>query len=62
MTKKQITIVLDGNSRKMESAFHELSKFCDEANAEPELSASIQSEMLDDETSEQLEFTNEHSE
>jgi len=62
MTKKQITIVLDGNSRRQESVYHELSKIVDNINAEPEISASIQSESLDDETSEQLEFTNEHSE
>ena len=60
MTKKKVTIVLDGNQRRQESVYHELSKIVDDINAEPEINASIQSESLEDKPEQKVKFSNEH--
>jgi len=44
MSKKKAVVFLEGNSRAIESAIHELSKLKDEANAQPELTATLQTE------------------
>lgn len=48
MTKKKATIVLEGNSVQIESVIHELSKLQDQANKQPELVATLQTQELDD--------------
>jgi len=51
MTRKKATIILEGNEKQVESAIHELSKLKSEANRQPELTATIQTEALADESS-----------
>jgi hypothetical protein len=46
MTRKKTTIILEGNEKQVESAIHELSKLKSEANRQPELTASMQTESL----------------
>ena len=46
--KKRVVVTLEGNSRKIENAVHELKKFGKEACAEPELTATVQSETVED--------------
>lgn len=46
--KKRVVVTLEGNSRKIQNAVHELIKFGKEANAEPELTATVQSETVQD--------------
>jgi len=46
MSKKKAVVFLEGNSRAIESAIHELSKLKDEANAQPELTATLQTEAV----------------
>lgn len=47
MTVRKAIIMLEGNDRKQENALHELKKFVDEANQEPEFEASIQTERIE---------------
>ena len=49
--KKRVVVTLEGNRRKIENAVHELKKFSSEANAEPELTATVQSETVQDDES-----------
>lgn len=44
MTKKKAVVFLEGNSRAIESAIHELLKLTSEANAQPQLTATLQTE------------------
>lgn len=46
MTRKKATIILEGNEKQVESAIHELNKLRSEANRQPELTATIQTEAL----------------
>ena len=48
MTKKKVTLVLEGNNIKIENLIHELQKMQDQANRQPELVATIQTQELDD--------------
>lgn len=48
MTKKKATIVLEGNSIAIEQCIHELQKLQDQANKQPELVATLQTQELDD--------------
>jgi len=50
MTRKKSTIILEGNEVAVEQAIHELSKLKSEANRQPELTATIQTESLPDES------------
>jgi len=47
MTERKAVIILEGNSRKTERAVHELQKFVDEANEEPEIWATLQTKRLE---------------
>jgi len=42
MTKKKAVVFLEGNQRQQEAFVHELTKLVSEANAQPELTASLQ--------------------
>jgi len=55
MTKKKAVVFLEGNSRAIESAIHELSKLTSEANAQPQLTATLQTEEVHSESLE-VEF------
>ena len=57
MTKRKATIIMEGNSRQIESMIHELNKIADEANAQPELTATMQTEDMTDDYN--TEFSNE---
>jgi len=50
MSKKKATVILEGNTIAIEQAIHEISKLKDEADKQPELTASMQTESLNDET------------
>jgi len=50
MTRKKATIILEGNDVAIEQAIHELSKLKSEANRQPELTASMQTESLSDDS------------
>jgi len=50
MTKKKATVILEGNSVAIEQAIHEISKLKDQADKQPELTASMQTESLSNET------------
>jgi len=50
MTRKKITIILEGNEIAVEQAIHELSKLKSEANRQPELTATMQTEPLPEES------------
>lgn len=47
MSKKKAVIILEGNTRQRESFIHELNKLVSEANAQPELEASLQTEDIE---------------
>lgn len=47
MTKKKVTIILEGNDVSVEQAIHELSKFRSQADKQPKLDASMQSEVIE---------------
>jgi len=44
MTKKKSVVFLEGNTRQVEEAIHSLNKFVSEANKQPELTATLQTE------------------
>jgi hypothetical protein len=44
MSKKKAVVFLEGNQRQQEAFVHELNKLVSEANAQPELEASLQTE------------------
>jgi hypothetical protein len=44
---KRIAIVVEGNVRQEDRTIHELSKLVDKANSQPELSASMQTDSVD---------------
>lgn len=46
MTRKKATIILEGNEVAVQQAIHELNKLKSEANRQPELTATLQSESL----------------
>jgi len=48
MSKKKVTIILEGNSISIDSAIHELKKLTQQADAQPELTASMQTEQVID--------------
>ncbi len=50
MTKKKAVLFLEGNQRQVESAIHELVKLKDQANAQPELTATLQTEGVNTES------------
>jgi len=45
---KRITVVVEGNPRQEDRAIHEMNKLVDKANSQPELSASIHTDTVDD--------------
>jgi len=57
MTKKKATIIMEGNSIQIEQMQHELSKIVSQANKQPELTATMQSEEMTDDYN--TEFKNE---
>jgi hypothetical protein len=48
MSKKKVTIILEGNSISIDSAIHELKKLTQQADTQPELTASMQTEQVID--------------
>lgn len=44
--KKKATLILEGNSVQIEQCIHELQKLKSEANRQPELTATVQTEEL----------------
>jgi len=44
---KRITIVVEGNTRQQDKAIHEMGKLVDKANSQPELSATMQTDSVD---------------
>lgn len=48
MTQRKAIITFEGTDKKQEQAIHELQKFVAEANGEPELAATLQSERVDE--------------
>lgn len=59
MSKKKVTLVIDGHSDDVELAIHELNKMKDQANQQKGMSVSIQTKELDD-NNYTSEFTNNH--
>lgn len=47
MSEQKAVIILEGNARKTERAVHELQKFVDEANQEPEITATLQTKRVE---------------
>lgn len=45
---KRITVVVEGNTRQEDRTVHEMNKLIDKANSQPELSATMQSETVQD--------------
>jgi len=48
MTQRKAIITFEGNDRKQENALHKLKKFVSEANEEPEIQATFQSERIEE--------------
>lgn len=44
---KKATVILEGNNVQVEQCIHELSKLVSEANSQPELIATLQTEEVD---------------
>ena len=57
--KKRFVVITEGNSRQIEQLEHQLNKLTDQANAQPELVATLQSERVE-QTDTELNFSNEH--
>jgi len=55
MSKKKVTIILEGNSISIDSAIHELKKLTQQADKQPELSSSMQTEQVIDEYNTEFE-------
>jgi len=55
MSKKKVTIILEGNSISIDSAIHELKKLTQQADAQPELSSSMQTEQVIDDYNTEFE-------
>jgi len=47
MTEKKAVVFVEGNTKQSEQFIHELSKLISEANAQPELTASLQTEQVE---------------
>ena len=56
--RRKVTIVLEGNDRKIENVIHSLMKTQQEINAEPELSATLHTDTVD--KTEYNGFSNKH--
>ena len=44
---RKATVIIEGNARQQERVIHELNKLVSEANREPELNVSLQSQQID---------------
>jgi hypothetical protein len=47
MSMKQAKLIIDGNTRQQDRVVHELQKLVSEANQQPELDVSMQTEHVD---------------
>jgi len=47
---RKATVIIEGNKRQQERMIHEINKLVSEANREPELTASLQTEHVDEDT------------
>lgn len=46
MTRKKATMIIEGNQHEVERVIHQLAKLNQEANRQPELTTSLQTEAL----------------
>jgi len=52
MTKKKATIILEGNQHSIEEAIHEIHKLTSQADSQPELTATVQTMEIPEESHE----------